>query len=474
MTARVFPPSWSIARRLAVLYALSLFLLLAVSAAFLDWVLTSDMKRDNSQLLAAEIQSFRTLVRQHPDDVQAWRDEAAREAGSLPGHARYYVRILDELGNTIVETPGMGNIVQSQLFPGAAASFDVRTIDGFGAAGRDGRLFLLGAQWVELRQPGAGKRLIQVALDRSHDATIVADYRRKVLTVLLTGLILSATLGFAIAKAGLKPLSNITGIFRRISAEELSTRVSATHLPPEVAALASAFDAMLERLETSFALLTQFSADLAHELRTPINNLRGETEVALGRPRTADEYRAVLESGLEEYERLSRVIDSLLFLARTDAKHTALRPAPVNVRQEVDAIVDYFDALAEEKGISIRVTGNALLNADSVLFRRAITNILSNSFQYTPHGGNVALSIASAGGSVEIAVTDSGIGIDEEHLKSVLDRFFRAEKARVLYPQGTGLGLAIVKSIMDLHGGRVIVESAVGRGTTVRLRFIQE
>jgi two-component system heavy metal sensor histidine kinase CusS len=457
--------------RLTLLYALSLFFLLAVAAGFLDWILTTDMRRDNNQFLAAEVHSLRTLMRQRPTDLQAWREEVEREAASLPGYARYYVRILDDQGKIVAETPGMDGIVDSQAFPEPQLAFDLKTMDGTDARSRDGRLFLLGAQWVELRQPAIGKRLIQVALDRSHDATIIADYRQKVLTVLLVGLILSVTFGFIISKTGLRPLANITRIFKKISAEELSTRVSSSHWPPEVADLAAAFDSMLERLENSFVLLTQFSADLAHELRTPINNLRGETEVALGKLRTVEEYHIVLESSLEEYERLTRVIENLLFLARTDARHTALRSALINVRQEIEAVAEYFDALAEEKGIIVVVAGNALLNADSVLFRRVITNLLSNAFQYTPQNGRITVSVVPGEENIEIAVADTGIGIEQASINKVFDRFFRSEKARGLHPQGTGLGLAIVKSIMDLHSGSVIVESTPNKGTIIRLRF---
>ncbi len=471
---RVFPPTWPIARRLTTLYALSLFLLLAIASGFLDWVLTTDMRQDNTQFLAAEIQSLRALMRQRPGDVQALRDEVERESGALPGYVRFYVRILDGQGRAIAETPGMGDIMKAEAFPEPLSAFDVKKINGTDVRSRDGRLFLLASQWIELRQPEAGKRLIQVAFDRSHDATIIADYRRKVLTVLVAGLVLSATLGFLIAKAGLKPLSNITRAFRRISADHLSTRVSSIHWPPEVAALAGAFDSMLERLESSFALLTQFSADLAHELRTPINNLRGETEVALGKARTAEEYRGVLESNLEEYERLSRVIENLLFLARTDTRNTAARPVPLNVRDEIDTLIEYFDGLAEERAIVLSVTGNALLNADPVLFRRALTNLLSNCFQYTAPHGRIALTVTTVNGSVEVAVSDTGVGIEKADLEKVLGRFFRSDKARSLHPQGTGLGLAIVKSIMDLHSGSVAIESAPGSGTTVRLRFPQK
>jgi two-component system heavy metal sensor histidine kinase CusS len=310
-----------------------------------------------------------------------------------------------------------------------------------------------------------------VALDRSHDAAITSDYRKKLFTMLFVGSMLSIAFGFTIAKAGLKPLSNIARAFRRISADDLNMRVSADEWPPEVAILATEFDSMLERLENSFALLTQFSADLAHELRTPINNLRGEAEVALEKSRSADEYRGVLESSLEEYERLSRVIDNLLFLARTDTRNMAVKFTSVNVRQEIDGLLEYFDPLSQDKEIEVSVTGNALLKADAVLLRRVLINVLSNAFQYTPPKGRIAISVALLNGDVEISVTDTGIGIEKDNLEKVLDRFYRADKARSLHPQGTGLGLAIVKSIVELHSGRVMVESTAGKGTTIRLRF---
>jgi two-component system heavy metal sensor histidine kinase CusS len=470
MTVRIFPPTWSIARRLTALYALSLFLLLAIAAGLLDWVLTTDMRQDNIQDVRAEGQILRTLVTQRSEDLHALREEVERESGSLPGYVRCYVRVLDEQHGTLAETPGMGDILKVEALPEPSA-FDVKTDNERDVRGRDGRLFLVASQWVQLPRPEAGKRLIQVASDRSEDEKLIAEYRRMVVAILAVGLVLSVTLGFLIAEAGLKPLSHIARAVKGISAAHLSTRVSSIHWPPEVAVLADAFDSVLDRLESSFALLTQFSADLAHELRTPINNLRGETEVALGKLRTVEEYRGVLESSLEEYERLTRVIEGLLFLARTDTRYAGARPVLVNIRQEIDTLVEYFDALAEEKAITVSVSGNALLSVDPVLFRRALTNLLSNAFQYTQPHGKIALSVTTVNGRVEVAVSDTGVGIEKDELENVVKRFFRSDTARSLHPQGTGLGLAIVKSIMDLHSGSVAIESASGKGTTVTLKF---
>lgn len=234
--------------------------------------------------------------------------------------------------------------------------------------------------------------------------------------------------------------------------------------------MASAFDGMLLRLADAFARLTQFSADLAHELRTPINNLMGETEVALSRPRSAAEYRQILESNLEEYSRLSRTVESLLFVARAENTQIPLSKARLDGRTELEAVCSYHEALAEEKGIRLVCLGQGHLYADALLCKRALSNLLSNALRHTPAGGEIRLSLHEAvDGAAEIAVQDSGCGIAAEHIPKLFDRFYRVDPARS--EEGTGLGLAIVKSIMDLHGGSVAVGSQPGGGTTVRLRF---
>jgi two-component system, OmpR family, heavy metal sensor histidine kinase CusS len=468
---RVSTSTWPIAWRLTVLYALSLFLLLFIAANFLDWILASDMQRGNDRALSVEMQSLRSLLKQRPDDLQSWRDEIDREAkGSVSGYARYYVRILDEQRNTILETPGMSSALDPRSFPSPAPAHS-REVTGVSVKGVDGRHFMVASQWVALYRPATRKRLIQIALDRSYDAETMGDYRRMATLVLLGGVLLSASLGFFIAKTGLRPLSKLTQVFTRITPDHLNERVGAAHWPREITSLAQAFDSMLQRLERSFALLSHFSANLAHELRTPISNLRGEAEVALGRSRSTEEYRRVIESSLEEYERLSRVIDNLLFLARADTHNTPVRFSPVNLRQEIDALLEYFEAVAEEKAIEVSSKGNTLLNADPMLLRRALANLLSNALQYTPPHGRISVDVHKDDGTILIVVSDTGIGIEKASLEKISERFYRTERARAMNTQGSGLGLAIVKSIMDLHSGSLEVESAPGEGTTVRMRF---
>ncbi len=233
----------------------------------------------------------------------------------------------------------------------------------------------------------------------------------------------------------------------------------------------SALKGALDRLKDSHARISQFSADLAHELRTPINNLRGEAEVALSRSRTADEYREVLESSLEEYARLSRMIDSLLFLARAESPETQIERKWFGAREEIAGVRDFLDAIAEEQGVEVTCHGNELLNADPMLFRRAVSNLLTNALQHTPRGGKVCISVKKlSDASVEVSVSDTGFGIPPEHLPRIFDRFYRVNHARS-QPKGMGLGLSIVKSIMDLHGGSVTIQSERGAGTIASLRF---
>ena len=198
----------------------------------------------------------------------------------------------------------------------------------------------------------------------------------------------------------------------------------------------------------------------------------GETEVALARPREPEEYRQVLESSLEEYARLARMIDSLLFLARAEGAQLPLQWEKFNGRVKLDRIRDFFEAMAEEQGVPLTCQGQAMLVADRILLRRAVSNLVANALRYTPKGGNILLAIAQADQKwTDISISDTGCGIDPEHLPKLCDRFYRVDNARSYRDEGTGLGLAIVKSIMELHQGTIDICSQPGQGTTVTLRF---
>jgi two-component system heavy metal sensor histidine kinase CusS len=197
----------------------------------------------------------------------------------------------------------------------------------------------------------------------------------------------------------------------------------------------------------------------------------GEAEVSLSRTRSAEEYRTVLESSLEELGRLSRIIESLLFIARAEKAARIPQPESFDLRRETGAVVEFYDLLATENDLGIEVHGEGRIAGDRALVRRALGNLLSNSIQYTGPGGRIAISIEPSEGEVRVRVADSGPGIAARHLDRIFDRFYRADEARSQYPGGSGLGLSIVRSIMDLHGGTVTIESVDDGGTVATLTF---
>jgi two-component system heavy metal sensor histidine kinase CusS len=230
---------------------------------------------------------------------------------------------------------------------------------------------------------------------------------------------------------------------------------------------------MLDRLEDSFQRLARFSSDIAHELRTPVNNLRGEAEVALQRTRSADEYREVLGSCLEECARLTGLIDNLLFLARAEHPESTIQRIELDVVRELHGLRDYYEAAATEAGIELHVAaaGSVHFRLDITLFQRAAGNLIANALVHTPRGGTVTLGVCLSENSLSVSVADTGAGIAPEHLPFVFDRFYRGDKARTSGGGRVGLGLAIVKSIMTLHQGTVQLESVLGKGTRVTLTF---
>jgi two-component system heavy metal sensor histidine kinase CusS len=245
--------------------------------------------------------------------------------------------------------------------------------------------------------------------------------------------------------------------------------VAQTGWPRELQRLAVAFDDMLARLEISFTRLSQFSADLAHELRTPIANILGEAQVALTRDRTSDEYREVIESTVVECERLSGIVDNLLFVARADAARELIERKQFDGRAALEKIATFYRTIAEDRRVTINCTGEGEIHGDPVLFSRAVSNLVDNALRFTPDGGAIQISIAARAAHSEVAVSDSGCGIPSEHLPHVFDRFYRVDSSRS--SAGAGLGLALVKSIVDLHGGSARIESEVNRGTAVVLTF---
>jgi two-component system heavy metal sensor histidine kinase CusS len=308
-----------------------------------------------------------------------------------------------------------------------------------------------------------------VAEDRSSDKRVEKEFALLFIIVLASSALASAFIAIVVTKRGLRPLTQMTRSVARMGPTHLKERVAPAGWPRELQPLAIAFDDMLVRLDDSFTRLSQFSADLAHELRTPVANMLGEAQVALTRQRTATEYRETLESTIGECERLSRIVDNLLFVARVDAAREPIERKRFDARKAVEKIAAFYQTIAEDHHVTISCSGEGQIYADPDLFERAVGNLLDNALRFTPEKGSIQIVLSKGDPDFEVAVSDNGCGIASEHLPRVFDRFYRAESSRS--SDGAGLGLALVKSIVELHGGSVAIRSEIGRGTTVTLTF---
>jgi len=467
----------SITGRLTLYYAGATILLLLIASGFLYWSLTQALASQDRRLVASKLQVLRHLLQEQADKPDALASEIEHEGGAGQP-LNYYMRILDDRGGTVLETPGMGAILSTAAFPDPVPDPDEpQGCTGCRLSSNGQYLLLAGEAAVAVGTARTAKarperRIMQVALDVTHNDATLAGYRRRLLAVLGLGLLISATTGAMVARAGMKPLREISRRIPLITASRLDERLVATYWPSELSGMAAEFDAMLDRLEESFTRLTQFSADIAHALRNPVNSLRGEAEVALGRARTPDEYQQVLGSSLEELERLSRLIDGLLFIARADDPQVALEHTRFDARREMNAVQEFYEALADELEVAVTCEGEAHLTGDPVMFRRAVSNLLANALKNTPGKGSVTLAVRQHDdGGIELEVRDTGHGIAAEHLPRLFDRFYQVPDARARPAVGSGLGLAIVQSIMRMHGGAATIASSVGHGTTVTLTF---
>ncbi|KFE67327.1 heavy metal sensor histidine kinase [Hyalangium minutum] len=303
------------------------------------------------------------------------------------------------------------------------------------------------------------------AVDSTRFNDTLNSFAGALVALCLAGAALVTLLGHRIAKVGLAPVSSLSQEAQSLSPKDLSQRLRLSPLPRELADLVSSFNGALDRLERAYAQLEGFNADVAHELRTPLTNLIGQTQVALAKERTASQLEEVLQSNLEELDRLRAIVNDMLFLARADQGEKALDRVHTSAAEEVSKTVEFFDALLDEAGVSVRVEGDAQASFERSLFRRAASNLLLNAIEHSDRGAEVVVAITRQQAEVRVAVTNPGTPIPEQHLERLFDRFYRVDGARRNSRDNHGLGLSIVKAVAKMHGGAVFAMSTGGRNT---------
>lgn len=385
------------------------------------------------------------------------RELALRLSGAVAGHHGVYFYVADAQRQVVFKSEefDLTRVVQTQP---PVSHIGVETLQDTIFEGKAYRT-------VVLQMPGPtedASRTYTVAVAGNMDAHLhyIERFQETLwLTTVLVGVIALFSAWLAV-RQGHAPIRKISAKIRGITSSQLHVRLRPQDVPIELADLVNSFNDMLGQLEDGFQRLENFSADIAHELRTPVTNLTTETQVALGKDRSVEEYREILYSNLEEFERMSKMIGNMLFLAQTDNDLSHMEPSVVDLAQETRGLFDYFEAWAEERGVALELVGRAdSVTGDHLMLRRALGNLLSNAIRYTPRGHAVTVRFTQSGETVTVAVENPGPTIANEHLPRLFDRFYRVDTSRRKTDEGAGLGLAIVKSIVDLHHGKVSVTS---------------
>lgn len=316
---------------------------------------------------------------------------------------------------------------------------------------------------------------VEVRLQAAHvmvkEMAMLASFRQRIYVAMALAFCVTALLGYVLLRRGLRPLRRMTAHAADITPARLHTRLDGADTPVELQPLSDALNAMLERLDDGYQRLTQFSADLAHEIRTPVGSLMGHCQVALRQTRSVEDYQVLLASNLEELERISRLIESILFLARADEAQSAIERQPLSLQDELQRVAGYFEGLAEERQLLITTMGEGTLQADPSLLRRALSNLVANAIRYADENSEIRIRVNQRGKRWLIDVQNQGPPLAESALGKLFDRFYRGDASRHQSSDSNGLGLAIVAAIMHLHNGRVTVAQPVAGSICFTLEF---
>jgi two-component system, OmpR family, heavy metal sensor histidine kinase CusS len=474
---RLLPRTLSV--RLAVLFALASTALLTINGLYLYAVLGQNLQADATDDIARTLAATRArlaTLTSHADVAAhgpVWFDP-------FHGHENMEIALYAANGRELVRSGRfMGRFMERFIdrFVDRFMNREGPRIDKRGRVPHtldinNGMIRYVGA-WMPLAGAASQAQAVfaVVQYDGSRERALLRVYAFNVVLVTLLGALVSAVGAYSLAKLGLRPLKLLAERADQVSCSKLVQPLPDISMSGEILALNQAFNRMLQRLDESFVQLSRFSSDLAHDMRTPLTNMLAESQVALSRPREAHEYRSVIESGIDETQRLSRMIDDMLFLARSEKRAHRLEFQRLHAREEAERIAGYYESLASEKGVGIRVVNDVRFEGNRLLVQRALSNLISNALVHAPAGSEVVVQCTERDGAAEVAVIDSGTGIAAEHLERIFDRFYRVDPARHEPASGTGLGLAIVRSIMDEHGGACSVTSEPGVRTAFVLTF---
>lgn len=445
---------------LAVRLTVSIGAVITVVLLTFGWIVERSINKHFIQQdvdeLNAVVQALKHTLDTLPPDV-APAELNQRLANAVSGHHNAQYRISSDSGTQIYTTPG-SNL---DRFAQIAQPVDKITIDTVGIWQDHGETFR-GAVLRVATGNSPDSRILTIAVATGIDFHLhyLESFRDYLRIITIAACLIAILATWLAVHQGHAPIRRISREMRRIGSDQLHIRLEPEAVPTELVELTTSFNGMLERLENVFRRLSDFSGDIAHELRTPITNLRTQTEVALSQARSVEQYREILYSNLEEYERMAKMLSDMLFLAQAD--NNLLKPEliKIDLQAEMRNLFDYFGAWAEEREVSLELIGvQVCILGDRLMIRRALSNLLSNAIRYTPAGGIVTTTFGVESAHIRICVQNPGPAIPSEHITHIFERFYRPDISRQRSGEGAGLGLAIVKSIVEAHGGQIRARS---------------
>lgn len=455
----------SITFRLTLLFASASTTVLLLLGLLIGSLVERHFEELDMELLGGKLELIRHTVEKVYSD-QELEALPGQLQDSMVGHPGLAVVVLKPNGQTLYSTEGttlpeelLAEVRETPLRPMLWIDPENHRYRGISAE-------------APTRIEGAAPMVVAVSTDLSHHELFMHSFRTALWTAMGLAALLTGFLGWVAARQGLAPLRDISRSAAGITANRLNQRLPLDSIPVELAEVAETLNEMLARLEESFRRLSDFSSNIAHELRTPVSNLLTQTQVTLSKTRTLDKYQDVLASNAEEFERLSRMIADMLFLAKSDNKLIVPHREKVDLVAEVSSLFDFYEALVEEKGVSLTCSGRGAVYGDRLMLRRAVNNLLSNAVRHTPEGGRIEVRVddSASGSTVVLSVQNTGETIAPEHLPRLFDRFYRAHVSRQRFGEGAGLGLAITRSIAHAHGGEALAHSE-GGFTTFEIRL---
>ena len=388
------------------------------------------------------------------------------------GPRQIFMRVVSQQSAIQLETENMSALLAPGSFPDAKTGNWLVPVRAT-IISKDGKRYRAASYRVPVTAHPGEDAILQVATDTTLDNDSLSLFKKILMIVVGSALPLSALLSWYLVKRSLRPLERIAAATQHMDGGKLDQRLSLVDLPAELHELGSHFNSMLGRLEKTWSDLRHYADTIAHEMRTPLNRMRLDCEIALEKANTVDEFRGVMGASVTECERLTNLLQGLLFLARVESKQASIANTRIALGAHLAAIHEFFETEAADKGHKLTFVAEPglAIDGDPQLMQQAVCNLISNAIAHTPSGGQISLMAERRGHDVVITVKDTGEGIASEDQSHIFDRFYRAGCGATVKNGGDrlGLGLSITKGIVELHGGRIALQSQLGRGTTIEI-----